>query len=137
MIYDLSNKYDQEKFKFKSNAYYSGGKKVELKLLRGNKSVGQMKYVHVLFNLYAVENGYTAAESKELVKSMCPLLKYYKNNEQFTKGMSDLDKEEMSAFIDWFRDFAGKQGCSLPDAGVYEKDYQHFDNEIGKHSQYL
>ena len=87
--------------------------------------------------MYAVENGYTSKESKELVKSHCPFLKYSKNNEEFTKGMSDLDKEETSTFIDWFLDWAGQQGCLLPGAKKYEKDYQSFDNSINDHKQYL
>ena len=137
MIYDLTNERDKERYKIKTNAYYKQGKKVELKLVRQKKTVSQNGYVHVLFDLYAIENGYTSKESKELVKDNCPFLKYEKNNENFTRGIADLDKEETSQFIDWFRDWAGQQGCHLPESTDYESDYGHFDNEIQKHKQYL
>jgi hypothetical protein len=137
MIYDLDNENDRDRFKVKSNALFKNKKKVELKVVQQKKTVSQNGYIHVLFDLYAVENGYTSKESKELVKDNCPFLKYWKNNEEFTKGMSDLDKEETSKFIDWFLDWAGQQGCLLPEAGKYEKDFQHFDNSINNHKQYL
>lgn len=137
MIYDLNLENDQERFKKRCNAHFKNKKKVELKIVPEQRSVDQNSYVHVLFDLYAVENGYTSKESKDLVKNNCPLLEYQKNGETFRRGTSDLNKEEMSKFIEWFRDWAGQQGCDLPDATKYENNYQEFDNAINKNSQYL
>jgi len=137
MIYDLDNERDQEKFKFRVNALYKNGGKVELTRPSKRKTISQNSYVHVLFDLYAVDNGYTSKESKELVKDYCPFLKYQKNGEEFTRGISELDKEDISKFIDWFRDWSGKQGCYLPEANEYGDNYNHFDNEVDKHRQYL
>ena len=137
MIYDLNNDFEKEKFKTKVNAYYENGKKVELKLVRHKRSINQNSYVHVLFDLFAIEYGLTASESKQLVKENCPLLKYEKEGHIFIKGTSDLSIEEMGQFIEWFRDWAAKEGCYLPDAKQYEHNYNNFDNEINKNKQYL
>ena len=95
------------------------GKMIEVKIKRGNRTLGQNSYIHLLFGLFGVDFGLTLDESKQLIKSM--FLSYDKKGKKFVKRTRDLDTKEMTTFIDKFRKFSEEQGCYLPEANEKEK----------------
>ena len=137
MKYDLSIQHDISKFKAKVDKLIADKKKVELKAIRQVRTVQQNKYLHVLFTLYGIEVGLTIEESKTLVKRTCPFMVYEKNNIKFLKRTSQLNTEEMTKFIEWFRTWSSQQGIYLPNAEEYIMQKLFIDNEIERHQEFL
>lgn len=137
MIYDTTKPFELEKFKYRAKQLIKQGKKVELKAVTQKRSTDQNSYIHVLFNLYAIEYGYTLKEAKELIKRNCTLLIYEKNGQEFVKGTSELDVEQMTQFIEWLRNWSAQNGCYLPSPDEYRQESNYFDNEINRSKQYL
>ncbi len=103
MLYDLSNKHDRTLAHVYWERLLKNKKKIELRSMITKRTIDQNSYVHVLFNLYGIEYGYTKEEAKTIIKRACPFMRYEKNGNTFLKGTSDLDTKEMKNFINWFR----------------------------------
>ena len=137
MKYDLSITHDLNSFNAKVAKLIADQKKVELKVIRQVRTIKQNSYLHVLFTLYGIEVGYTIEESKTLVKRSCPFGTYEKNGMRFLIRTRDLNTEEMTKFIDWFRTWSSQQGIYLPEAEEYIMNKLFIDNQIEQHKQYL
>ena len=114
MKLDLNKELDRQKFQTRSAHLLEKRKKVELKEIVKARTYSQNSYAHVLFSLFGMEFGYTLEEAKTHAKRKCPFMQYENKGEKFLKKTSKLDKKEMTDFIEWFRTYAGKQGCYLP-----------------------
>lgn len=93
----------------------------ELTQKREIRSISQNSYMHLLFDWFALETGYTAAEVKQ------DIFKKHVNPKTFYDGdfegsiitidrwrsTADLNTKEMTLCIDRFRDF------SVKEAGIY------------------
>ena len=137
MKYDLSNTHDLNSFKTKVDKLIADKKKVELKAIKQVRTIQQNKYLHILFTLYGIEVGLTIEESKTLVKRSCPFGTYEKNGNKFLIRTRDLNTQQMTDFIDWFRTWSSLQGIYLPEAEEYIMNKLFIDNQIEQHKQYL
>ena len=137
MKYDLSNPIEKGRFISRAKQLLDLKCIVDLTKEREVRTIQQNKYLHVLFQLYAIEFGYTLAEAKFLLKSECEMMQYEKKGTFFIKSTSELDTLEMTAFIDWIRNTASMQGCYLPTADEYRASKTMIDKEIDRHNEYL
>lgn len=137
MKYDLSIQQDLNSFKTKVDKLIADQKKVELKAIRQVRTIKQNAYIHVLFTLYGIEVGLTIEESKTLVKRSCPFGTYEKNGSKFLIRTRDLNTQQMTDFIDWFRTWSSQQGIYLPESEEYIMNKLFIDNQIEQHKQYL
>jgi hypothetical protein len=137
MIYDTSYPEEKKRAEVRFESLLSKGKKFELKEIKAKRSLSQNSYLHVLFSLYGIENGYNLIESKSLVKRSCPWMIYETKGVKFVRETSKLDKDEMTKFIEWFRNWSGQQGCYLPNAEEYTNSRSYYDGEIDRCETFL
>jgi hypothetical protein len=130
MEYNLENSLDRKKAKVYFDKLMSGSGIIEIKKKQAKRSVSQNAYVHVCFTLFGIEYGLTIAESKTLLKRNCSFMVYDKKGEKFLRSTSDLDKYEMTNFIDWIRNFAADHGCYIPTPEEYIENRVEIDREI-------
>ena len=113
MIYNLSKKEDIDKLNEKINTYIKLGKKIDLKLISGKRSLNQNAYFHsVICAVFGFEFGLTIEEAKQYFKSS--FLTYEKKGIKFQKNTSDLTASEFEDFQTKCRIFASNQGCFIP-----------------------
>lgn len=79
------------------------GKSVEISVVEGSKSLQQLRYLWgVVYKIISEDTGFTPEEVSSVYKKK--FLTYQKEHKgkiyDFTKGLSDLKKSEMMAFID-------------------------------------
>lgn len=137
MKYDLSIQHDLNKFKARVDKLIADKKKVDLTAIKEVRTIQQNKYLHVIFTLYGIEVGLTIEESKTLVKRNCPFGTYEKNGIKFLIRTRDLNTQQMTDFIDWFRTWSSQQGIYLPTSEEYIMNKLFIDNQIEQHKQYL
>ena len=137
MKYDLSNSLDQSKAKVYFDKLILKNDKIELKAIKGSRSISINSYLHVCITLFAIEFGYTLAEAKTLLKRECEFMIYEKNGLKFLVETSKQNNEECSKFVEWIRNYANQQGLYIPDANEYKENKFTIDREIDKHKTYL
>ena len=93
--------------------------------------------MHVLFALFGMEFGYTLEESKTHAKRNCSFMHYDKSGEKFLKRTRDLNTEEITKFIEWFRNYSSQKGCYLPSSEEYLRNKYFIDNEIDRYKEFL
>lgn len=137
MKYDLSKQFDVDKFKKRSDKLLEGKKKVTLTEFRGIRSNLQNNYFYACLNLFAIEFGYREHEAKTLLKRNCPFMRYEKNGEWFLKSTADLDKKEMSDFMEWFMTYSAQAGFRLMSPDEYYENQFYVAQEIEKNKDFL
>ena len=138
MFYDLSKIYDMNRAKKKLDALIASNKVVELTEKKKKRTISQNSYMHVLFSIYGMETGYTAAEAKTVLKRECSnLMVYETNGEKFLKGTSELSKDECQRFIDWVINFAAMQGVHLPSPDEYIENQHEIQIELDRNCGYI
>lgn len=138
MIYELSKPFDANKAMTWLKNAIEKGKVVDMTEKRKKRTLSQNSYMHVIFDLFALEFGYTKKEAKDLLKRKCiELMRYEKNGEEFFRGTSDLSKDEGQVFIDWVLTFAAMQGCYIPSSEEYLQNQFEIDKEISRNKIYL
>ncbi len=138
MFYDLNKLYDIKRAKKRLDALIEANKVIQIKEKRKKRTISQNAYMHVLFSIYGIETGYTAEESKTILKRECKkLMIYEKNGEKFLRGTSELSKEECQLFIDWVMNFAGMQGIHLPSSEEYLENQHEIDIELDRNCGYV
>ena len=136
MIYDTKDKFERKKLFARLKTLIRNGKLVDLKQVSEKRTIKQNSYLHKLFSLYGIENGYSLSEAKQLIKSVLDYT-YIKDKNMFYVETSKMDTKELTVFIDRFRNFAASNGCYLPSADEYNGKLAYFENEIEKNRQYL
>ena len=129
MLLDLSNSVDLKKAKAYLNKLHSEGAKIEI-VKKNPKSISQNRYLHVCISLFGSHFGYTLQEAKTLLKRSCEFMTYEKNGKRFLKEVSKLNEKETSDFIEWIRNYAGKEGCYIPTSEEYLEAFMQYDREI-------
>jgi hypothetical protein len=137
MKFDLSNELDVKKFLTKIDKDIEKGKRVEYKVQSKPRNLSQNAYLHVAITLYAIEFGSTLNEAKTDLKRMYPKGVYIKDGKQYLVETSKMNQEEISDFINWIREHAGKEGCYIPTSEEYLEQKFYIDREIDKQKQYL
>lgn len=145
MLYNLSNKIDQERFKRRSNELYKSGEIVDL-TAKKPRTPSQNKYLHLIINYLALETSNTAEYVKRIYfKITCNYElfvitkedKILKTERKELRSSRDLTTSEMTLAIEKFRDWSAKvAGVYLPEPGEQEF-LTAIECEIDKHKQYL
>jgi len=117
MIYDLSKNIDVERAKRRFTTLLEEQTVITL-TKKAKRTLKQNSYLHLLIGWFAMELGYTVAETKQMYKRVNrELYEYTKNDVPFIRSSSDLSTEEMALSIDRWRNYsADKAGVYLPAA---------------------
>ncbi len=137
MILDLTNSLDKQKAETYFNKLLDTQKKIELKEIKAKRSIKHNAYLHVCITLFAIEFGYTIEEAKTLLKRDCEFMRYEKNGIVFLKATRKMLSDELSKFIEWIRNYSGKQGCYIPTSEEYKENHYSIDKHISNNKQYL
>jgi len=137
MIYDLSYLNQAHNARMRLSQLETKKVIIELTHKQESRTNDQNRYLHVLFNLFGIQFGYTLSEAKRLIKGSCPFMIYTKNGKKFARSTADLDKEEMTDFIEWFRNYSAKEGFYLWTPDEYMKGNARIDQHIKEHRQWL
>ena len=137
MRYDLKNPLEQRKAMQQLDYLTSNGAVVELTEKRKKRSIPQNSYLHVVITLFAIEVGYTLDEAKTVLKRECSFMVYDKEGMKFLKRTRDLNTKELTDFIEWIREYAGKIGIYIPTSEDYLINQIEIDKEISKNKKYI
>lgn len=137
MNYNLSNNLDRNQAIAKFKKLLDLGSVISLCQQRKKRTIKQNKYLHVLFQIWSIEYGYTLKEGKEEVKHNCPFGTYEKKGRIFTVETSKMNTQEMTSFIEWFRNWSSKNGFYLLSSEEYLIEKTRIDREINLSKQYL
>ncbi len=138
MIYDGNNNIDAIQAQKKLDYLIEKGKRFELTQKRGNRTLNQNSYLHLILTWFGLETGYTLNESKAMFKELnITVFNYLKNGREFVRSSSDLDTAEMTICIERFRNYSvSEAGVYLPDANekqflrYIEKEESRYENKI-------
>lgn len=116
MIYNLSDEVQKKSAIKRFKWFLDKGKKVELKEKRKARSNPQNRYLHLIFQWYGLELGYTLEEVKQDIfkRHICKdIFGLDKNGLTVFRSTKDLDSNEMTIAIETFRNHSSK------DLGIY------------------
>lgn len=137
MKFNLAKDIDIERFKLRGEQLIKLGAPVELKHTRKSRSIELNSYFHVVVSLYAIHFGHTLYEAKIDLKRMCSFMRYERNGNTYLVQTSKQNSKELSLFVEWIRNLAGKNGCYIPTSKEYLMDKYGIDNEIQSCKAYL
>ena len=86
---------------------------IDLKKVHKGRSLSQNSYLHVLFQLFGIETGYTLQEAKHVVKYELGYT-YFKDGYTFLDKTSAMTTREMTNFVDKFRVLTLDMDIHLP-----------------------
>ena len=145
MKYDLSKSYDRQKAREYLSKLIESESKVELKKIHPKRSLSQNSYLHVLFNLWGSEFGYTIDEAKDTVKdalgytdeaakgNLLNQIIPFSRVSVHRKKTSEMDSKELTIFIDKFRDWSADTcGLYLPSSEEFLSEQIYFENLTGQ-----
>lgn len=140
MIYNPNIPIDLQRAKDRFKWLISKGKTFELKEKRQKRSLSQNRYLHLLFEWFAIETGYTADEVKQEIfkKHINADIFYVEQVDNIIsierwRSTADLKTDEVTICIDRFRDFASKElGIYLPEPNDLAIINQ-MENELNKY----
>lgn len=137
MKYDLSIDQDRSEFLNYSSVLTAERCKVELTKTRAKRTIKQNAYLHIVFNLWAINYGDTLKEAKTDLKREYGMY-YTKNNKRYLKSTADLNTKELTTFIEWIRNRASKEGgFYIPTSEEYLINQFKIDKEIQQHKEFL
>lgn len=137
MKFDTNITYEASQAKTRLDYLILNGKKIELKEIRKPRSVVHNAYAHVVISLYAIHFGHMLYEAKIDLKRLCPFMKYTKNGKKYLVQTSKQNSKELSEFIEWIRNLAGKNGCYIPTSKEYLLNKYGIDKDIEANKTYL
>lgn len=137
MKYNLSNNLDKKSAIARFKRLLDTGCTISLTKKVKKRTIKQNSYLHVLFSIWAIEYGYTLEEGKTEVKFNCPFGTYEKKGRLFPVSTSKMDTVELTAFIEWFRNWSSKNGLYLLSSEEYLIEKSRIDREINQAKQYL
>lgn len=136
MKYDPNNSIDKNKAQMTFDKFLEKGWKFELKRIFEKRTVSQNNYLHVCLSLAGIHFGYSLDEMKTVFKRQSKMY-YEKNGEKFLISSADLNKDEMTGFIDFIRSKCGQDGCYIPTSEEYLTNQFSIDKEIELQKEYL
>lgn len=143
MIYDLSQRFDRERFDARVRYLADKGAAVDL-TEHTFRSTSQNRYLHLLIGLVAIEVG----ESVEYVKTnhfkrmVNPDIFIVMKEDRFLgkvetlRSSASLTKEQMSIAIDRFKNWGRMQGWVMPDPGDTEI-LRQLEVELSRQSRWM
>ena len=137
-IYNLKDSKKVEQITAYMSKLISDGAMVELKRITTKRTLDQNAYIHVLFNLFGLEFGYTLTEAKTIVKRhFADIFVYEKNGTKFLGHTSEMNTKQMTDFIDRFRRWSESEGCYLPTPDEYRGKYDYYQNIVNINREFL
>jgi hypothetical protein len=136
MKFDSANSIDKNKAILTFNKFIENQWKFELKRIHEKRSVSQNSYMHVVLAYAGMFRGFTLEEMKIEYKREFGLY-YTKNNKKFVRSTADLNKDEISSFIDYIRTKEGIDGNYIPTSQEYLENKFNIDREIESYKNYL
>jgi|SRR5690625_3710071 len=108
---------------------------VSMRKRSGQRTLSQNAYLHVLFNIFSLDSGYSTEEVKQRIFKtivnrdvFCVVDEL--SGDIYVRSTAELSKDEMSFCIDRFRNFAAMEmGIYLP--------FAHEHTELHKAKQYI
>jgi hypothetical protein len=142
MKYDLRNTIEINQCELQLTKLIEEGAKVELKKIRGKRTLKQNSYFHVVITIFAMELGYTIEEGKTMLKRMYsnaePSMVYQKKGYKFLRSTTTMDTKELTNFIEWIRNYAAREaGIYIPTSEEYLINQYSIDKQIEQNKQYL
>ena len=142
MKYDLTNSIDATSAQLYLDKLIEEGAKIELKKIRGKRTLKQNSYFHVVITIFAMELGYTIEEAKTMLKRMYsnaePSMIYQKKGYKFLRSTTTMDTKELTNFIEWIRNYAATDaGIYIPTSEEYLINQFNIDKQIEQNKQYL
>ena len=129
MILDLHKDTDRKRAEVYFDKLMEQRAKMELKKIPQRRSLSQNAYLHVLFALWGGEYGYSIDEAKIVIKRLLNYV-YEKNGNTFLVHTSEMNSEELTVFIDKFRNLSALEGFYLPSADEIGESYSDYAIEI-------
>lgn len=137
MKFNLSKEIDRNKARARFDFLMDDQSKVELKKIRGKITIKQNAYLHVVFNLWALNYGDTLDEAKTDLKRGYGLT-YIKKGKKYLGRTRDMNTKEISTFIDWIRNKASKEGgFYIPTSEEYLTEHFAVDKQIQDAKEFL
>lgn len=136
MKYDLNKPLDTQKFKTWVQEMLEKKKRINVSQVREKRSIRHNAYLHVCITIYAIEQGYTVKEMKEVLKEDFGVT-YQNNSRTFLKSTSDYDSKELSEFIERIRNNASQNGVYIPTSAEYLANQFDIDKHIEHFKQYI
>ena len=132
MKLDLSNSFDKNKAQTRFEKLVEKGARIELKEFRGSRNLSQNAYIHVCFTIVADEMGDTIYNTKQILKNQFgSFMLDVRPGLTLLRSTADLNKEEISQFIDWIRDFSENTlACYIPTSEEYIANRFEIDRQL-------
>ena len=137
MILNLDAEFSARKARALLEKYIAAGYKIELRRILPKRTLSQNAYLHSLISILAIEIGHSLYEMKQIIKLTCPFMHYEKDGITFLKQTSKLDTKDMTALIDWMRNYYAMQGIYLPSPDDFHRDYDEIQNLINQNREFL
>lgn len=137
-IYNTKNELDRKRLSDRFEKLKDSGKVVRLNVVLNKKTIQQIRYLHVLYQYFALHTGFTEEEVKCFTKKECHwIYAYERNGRKFYRSNADLTVGEMSDVITWFIQYADLQDIKLPDAKWSAENLASLKAEYSRHELYL
>lgn len=138
MKYDLSKEIDRNKAQARFDFLMDDQSKVNLSKIRAKITIKQNAFLHVVFNLYALNYGDTLDEAKSDLKRGFGWVYTKKNGKRYLSRTRDKDTKEIATFIDWIRNKASKEGgFYIPTSEEYLIEHFAIDKQIQDAKEFL
>ncbi len=146
MKYDGNIDIDQKKARTYLEKLISDGSKFEIVKKNKQRTIKQNAYMHVCITLYAIEFGLSMNEAKTDLKRDCihhDFTRYTKKDKitgkekLYLTSTIDYTTDQAGRFIDWLRNYAGKNGCYIPTSQEYLENKWSIDKEIDRNKEFL
>ena len=137
MIYDLSISSEAKKANARFNKLLDDENKISLTKRLKKRTLKQNAYLHSLIQLYAIEYGDTLHFCKQDLKLRCPFMNFKKDGFTYIISSSGLDTKNLSEWIEWIRNYAGRNGIYLPNADEFGRDWDKYEKEIERFKPFL
>lgn len=115
MIYNLDSEVEIGNAKRYFDKLISNSSLIEIREVT-KRSLSQNNYLHLIIGYFGLEFGYTSEEAKMIYKMLNNDVYFYKKDDiDFVRSTSDIEKDKLTATIEKFRDYSAEMGCYLPE----------------------
>lgn len=143
MIYNLEIEHEKQQATTRFHHLVKQGKRVELKVKHPRRSIKQNSYLHLLFQAFGLEFGYSSEEVKQYIFKEIVNPEIFNNGEtgnlvkiQSWRSTADLDTSEMTISINRFLNYSATNGYRLPEPSDLVW-IEEIEKELSKNREYL
>jgi len=130
--YDLSNDFKRRQFEADVAQHLENRDYVTLARVAKPRSTNQNRYLHALLGLLSVYTGFTLEEIKSIAKRKFAG-KYTKDGVNFIRETKNMNKEEMTTFIEKLRLWGIQDiGCPMPTVEEWQSNWKAINEQINQ-----